>query len=518
MPVERWFRRSLIAFVIAFAFLNFSENTADLDLWGHVLFGHRLLATGQLPQIDPYSWTAGATPWINHELIAEIALAWVHKLAGGSGIFFLMLAFGLGTFAMAIRLGSERLDSSQRIVTLLLGFLAAPQIAFGFAARPQMFTALFLVLMIWIVRRMHEGKWWMSAWLVPMFVLWVNAHGGVIAAVVLMWIIAGATTFERIAQKQFDWKKLVWLWAAAFLVTACLPVNPWGGAFVSWLIGSVTWLRPQIEEWQPAAATLNNAGFFAIIALAVVAFAFSKRQRPLWEIAVCAALAVASLRSVRHTPLFCLAAVAILPAHLADAASRLKETTAALRESFAKPAMQTILAIAFAVAAVATLWASLTRGKEHPFTMEAPRSQYPFSAIAFIRDHDLRGNMINYFDWGELCLWELPDCRPSIDGRLDTCYSHALIDAHWNFYSGKALASDVLDIAKADFVLMPHLDGAKSLSQQAGWMVAYADPIAVVIVRDAARFPKLAKLELPVVAGKSAVQGRVSFPEELNRR
>ena len=42
----------------------------------------------------------------------------------------------------------------------------------------------------------------------------------------------------------------------------------------------------------------------------------------------------------------------------------------------------------------------------------------------FIRDHQLRGRMVTYFDWGEYAIWHLsPRVRVSLDGRRETVYS-----------------------------------------------------------------------------------------------
>ncbi len=63
----RW---AFVVCVICLAIFQFSENTTDIDLWGHVLFGEQLLHTGHLARTDPYSWTANGQPWVNHETIA----------------------------------------------------------------------------------------------------------------------------------------------------------------------------------------------------------------------------------------------------------------------------------------------------------------------------------------------------------------------------------------------------------------------------------------------------------------
>jgi hypothetical protein len=145
--------------------------------------------------------------------------------------------------------------------------------------------------------------------------------------------------------------------------------------------------------------------------------------------------------------------------------------------------------------------------------MEAPRDQYPVGAVKFIRQYEIKGNMLAFFDWGEMVLWELPDCSPSIDGRLDTCYSRNVIAAHWNFYNGQSVDTNALNISQADVALLPmKLVGAVNLSKVPGWKTVYVDFLAVVLVRDVERFPKLAGLNLPVKESEKAIRGREPFP------
>jgi hypothetical protein len=152
--------------------------------------------------------------------------------------------------------------------------------------------------------------------------------------------------------------------------------------------------------------------------------------------------------------------------------------------------------------------------KEHPLTMEVPRSQYPLSAIAFIRAHDLRGNLLVFFDWGELCLWELPECAVSIDGRWETCYPRELIPEHWKFYNDEPVDGKILDIGKADLALLPaNLAGRRRWPANPDGRRFIMTALAVVLVREPRRYPKLALEKLPEAGPPDAAKGRAPFPD-----
>ncbi|MFZ0828676.1 MAG: hypothetical protein WAO02_14755 [Verrucomicrobiia bacterium] len=518
-------RRAFCLCVLCLAVFQFSENTADPDLWAHVLFGKHFLQTGALMKTDPYSWTANGHEWINHEVVAEIALGGVHRLLGGTGLLLLKMAVGLLTFGIALSIAAGQMSRSTRVVAWAFGALAVVEISFGFAARPQIFSALALAVQFWITREIHRGRCRWALALPPLFVLWINTHGGVLAGDFLLFVTAAATTAQWFLKQrgpaairsgldtELSPRVVVTLWISAAVTTASLLLNPWGIGLIRWLIGSVLWLRPEIGEWNSAELGWDHAAFFLCAVLAVGAFLLSRRPRSLWQIAVMAVLGVMAFRSVRHTPLFCIAALAFVPPHLADVLQRFRAHFRRWEELGQQPGARNILTAIFVFASIGILAAAFTLHKERAWTMEVPRQQYPVAAVQFIREHGLRGNLVVFFDWGEMCLWELPDSRVSLDGRLDTCYPRAVITAHWKFYNAEPAAGTALDLERADYALLPaNLPGALALVKQHGWQAAYLDNLAVVLVKKPAQFLKLDGLTLPIQGNPQETRGRAAFP------
>jgi len=519
-------RRAFVFCVICLAVSQFSENTADPDLWGHVLYGRDFLQSGQLTRTEPYSWTAPGHEWVNHEILAEAAMALSFRALGGTGLLLLKMAAGLATFFIALSIATKRLDGKARLVAWALGAVAVVEISFGFAARPQIFTALALAVEFWILWEVHRGKWIWALALPPLFALWINTHGGVLAGTLVLVAAAAATSSEHVLKKlapdfigsrfeeQATSKTALWLWLFTILSALALLANPYGVELIRWLVGSVRWMRPEISEWNPALPGWDHAAFFFCVALAAAAFVFSRRPRQFWEIAVIVLLAAMALRSVRNTPLFCIAALAFVPPHLADTLDRFQDHFRRLTELGHHPVGQKIFAALLLFASTGIVAVTFTLHKERAWTMEIPRRQYPVAAVQFIQQHELHGKLLVFFDWGEMCLWELPDSRVSIDGRLDTCYPPGVIAAHWKFYNAEPFDSAALDVNRADFALLPsRLAGALALAKQDGWQGVYFDNLAVVLVKNPNQFPKLAGLKLPVEGDTDATEGRAALPD-----
>lgn len=522
---------AFIVAVVCLAVFQFSENTADPDLWSHVFFGRQLVQTGKPTEIDHNSWTAYALPSFDHEYLGEAVFALAHMALGGTGLLLLKMLVGMLTFGIALSIAIKNLDSKNMLVAWAFGALAVVEISFGFAARPQVFTALSLAVELWILCKIHSGKWQWAFALPPLFALWFNLHGGALAGLIVLFIAAAASSAQTLLTQFIPATKALRLtsptlpqaipalWISAIVSAATVVLNPHGFELARWLVESVLWLRPQIQEWNPARLDWNHAAFFCCAAIAAMAFIASRRPRQLWEIAVLAFLFLVAFRSVRNTPLFCIAALALVPPHLADVLQRFRQHFQRFEELFESPPMRRAFTVIVVLISAGIIGATFTLHKKHFWTMEVPRSEYPVAAIQFIQQHDLHGNMLAFFDWGEMSIWDLPDTKVSIDGRLDSVYPPAVITAHWKLYNGDSFDTNVLNLVKADYALLPsNLAGSQALVSKGRWQAVYYDDLAVVLVRNPSQFSKLAGLKLPVQGDQSATQGRDPFPNHLPAR
>ncbi|HEY4300231.1 MAG TPA: hypothetical protein VGM73_05125 [Candidatus Didemnitutus sp.] len=518
-PAAGFFRWGLVAAVAAFAWLRFSDNIADNDLWGHVLYGERNLAAGAIERTDPFSWTATGQPWINHEVLAEIALGGAHRVGGATGLWLLMIALSAATVLWALRQGAAG-DTDQRWAAVLLLGASVNFIALGCAARPQLFTLLALVALFSALRGFFGGRLAAGSMLPPLFALWANAHGGFLAGLLVL-VVAAVSEIALLVVPRLagaipfappSWRP-GWMRIAATTVISILAValNPWGLGLLRWTIASVALARPHITEWQPMALNAGNAAFFIVLVLSAAGWIVSRRPRRLWEAAALALLAAMAVASRRHAPLFGLANLILTPRHLADAFDRIRGRIASLRRLAVQPAFQWVTGIALAAAAISSVRASMAAPREHPWSIEVPRDEYPVAAIAFIRAQHLNGNMLTFFDWGQQVIWELPDNPVSFDGRLDTVYSPEIMEAHWALSAGQRI-TPALHLERARVALLPTESGGIDLLRAAGWKLLYRDPLASVLVPGRAASPGHAADIPPVFLGAPAVSGRVLFP------
>lgn len=463
-------RLVLHALWIATALRLLLPSAADPDLWGHLLFGS-LLLQGTLPAVNGFAYTAADHPWINHEILAEVAMAAVWNVGGAPGLIALKVVVGLATLWIVWRTAERR--SGDPTAACLATILAAAVMLPGFMIRPQLFTLLFLAATLAVLARADyrpRGRVWL---LLPLAVVWTNTHGGVLAGVGLAGAGMAAGLAARLWRGAADARDVGATALFVALLGSTLVANPYGLELVRFLVLDVTPGVP-ITEWAPVALGDLSFPLFKLLLVAVaVGVLRGAAVRPA-EAAVVALTAGAALLHRRHIPLFAIAAAPLLAALLAEAlrvaASRVP--LRALRVGLAGAA-----ALQIALATVAGVQA---RGRivVDPWT-------YPVQALRFLAQNGIGGNVALPFRWGEYALWSLPPgSRVAVDGRFTTAYPEALLATVWEFMRGgpewEALLTDYpTDVVVADRRQAP----AHLLRSHAEWQYVYSDPVSVIFLR-----------------------------------
>src|ERR1035437_8655178 len=73
-------------FYCLFLFQGYQKLFRDSDAGWHIRTGEAILATGNLPRTDPYSFTRGGQPWFAWEWMADVAVGAIHRTFGLKGV------------------------------------------------------------------------------------------------------------------------------------------------------------------------------------------------------------------------------------------------------------------------------------------------------------------------------------------------------------------------------------------------------------------------------------------------
>jgi len=155
-----------------------SAMLQDPGSFWHLVGGQKILAAGQVPRVDSFSFTAAGRPWIDDQWLAECGMAAVYEIAGWDALLLASVSLLAGLYAwIGVRMFRAGLHPLLLGVLLALALLAgSPQ----FHVRPVILSIVLLAVVdAWLVDVEAGRAPFRRLWLlVPLFILWTNLHGG----------------------------------------------------------------------------------------------------------------------------------------------------------------------------------------------------------------------------------------------------------------------------------------------------------------------------------------------------
>jgi hypothetical protein len=410
-----------------------------------VRFGIDILTTGELPDVDPYSFTQDR-PWTNHEWLSELFLGAAWQWGGTPGLTLLKALLALAALFIVWRAHRDA-DLGWRIAAVAAAAAFTAQITS--THRPQLWSLAGLAMLTaWLPAHGPRRPWLLFL----LFCVWANAHGGWIVglAVVSTWGLAEVIT-DRSALGA--WAIAVGLSIAGTLAT------PYGWRLWAFMFETVGLSRPHIEDWRP----LWQVGpakwlLWALIAAWGSWFVSRLPRHRLATALVLIALAAGGVRVIRIVPLFGIATVVLLAP--AVAAWRPRRPLTPLQPGEERIAAG-IIAVGCAAAAV---WI----GRSTITCIGRDDNRMPDPSIVRALSAAPPGRMVTFFNWGEYLLWHLgPEIKVSMDGRRETVYSDRRLQEHDDILFGRPEGLALLETWRPEYVWLP-----ASSTVTRGWLVS----------------------------------------------
>lgn len=467
--------------VLVFCIQVFSDNKADVDLWGNVGFVKALPWSAGFHNTNTFSFTEPDHPWTNHEWLAQYLLFITYERLGNTGLLVIKIILGLCVVFLINR--SMKDDCRSRAIRFLYLMLIISTIGYGFSTRPHHFTYLMYALFLFLLKQ-HGNNSLVTLLLMPTLgLLWANLHGAFFLGAVLLGAYTVLETVKVYYFRESNQSRnhLVILLATIVLFVAATFVNPYGLKLWGFILQSAVKTRPYLSEWamfNPLKDFYTHIDFMVLALITFLAVCFSQRRKDITWTGILIFSFIAAVLMRRNIPLFAITVGFAAPRHVENAAGGIvSRVLGRIPEKILVPLL--------AVFILLSVYYCATFNKTNPLEIEIPTGKFPVDTVAFMRKHQISGNALVFFDWAEYCIWKLyPDCSVFLDGRFRSAYSLRTINDYFNFlYLGKNW-DNALNHYPADIVLIHRGNPVyEKMLVMPGWKPAYQSRFAGLFLK-----------------------------------
>jgi hypothetical protein len=488
----------------------------DFDVWYHLAAGRLMAHTWRWPMTNTFAFTTPLHPWVDVHWVFQLLLYGVWVVGGATGAILLTSVLVLAT--VTVLYADARRFAPPSLVALLLTValvVASPR----FVPRPELLTFFLLAIFLWLLDDYpHCGR--AIYFLVPLQILWMNAHGTVPIGVVLVgcyWLGATLAFLPALPSgwraatvcTRTEWRRLTIV--LALVALACLA-TPWGvaGALLPLdLLPAVTGgslLSSRIGEFRPP----FQAGFglplaytwVGLLVLSGLAFAMNVSRVHLGRLFTVLVFGYLSTQALRNVALFAWMAV---PATAANVGSLVARRAARQSATLADPRRGTRVGVAsprpdssllvrvgegaviaitsLLIAIVVTNQLSKWLGVEREFGLGISKLHAPIDALRFADTVGIEGNPFNDFASGGYLAWaRFPRDRVFVDGRTQA-YPDDFFRFYFNVMDDPEQWPTVVARFAPDYALLYHVWSnrfplVRYLNAGHGWTLVYYDEIA----------------------------------------
>lgn len=379
--LKRWLKWPVwVTFPLIFAmFAWHGVRSLDPDFGWHLKAGEHFVQNG-VPKTDVFTYTASDFPWVDHEWLSDILVYLIHEV-GGYVLLALVFA-ALWTLALWL-VGRRALGP----VVAIAALAALPYSG----VRAITWSVLGLALVIKIFAAKNQ-RW---RWIMPILImLWANVHGGFIVGL-------GYIAYQAIMKRSGP---LVLIGLISLCATL---VNVYGLEIYTeiWRTMADRSLHTSIVEWKSLVFSWSLLPFLVLYG---VGWLYEKGKWYWRAVRIENFFLLASISAQRNWPLFAVAAL--------ERTSDSMRTIARTIPAKLKRAQRNVLL------AIGIGFAGLTAYGVYDTGIlligSSDGESYPSAAVDYLREHPCPGNLFNDYNYGGYLIWQLPQQKVYIDGRM----------------------------------------------------------------------------------------------------
>lgn len=463
----------------ALGFAMFNDTDA---LW-HIAAGDLIREKGELPQTDPWSYTAGDYRWLNIAWAWDVIFSWLHEKLTWHG----PVAVNACLLAAIITLiyTNCALRSGMAYVAFLVTCTAMSMMVLSL--RPlqvsHCMTTLWFLMLGQIFRSPSARMRWLMAF-PPLMLVWVNMHGGFMMGLVLL----SAFFIQAWLTKQRSLAMHTGL--ATVLCAIAILCTPYGIDIVEATRRPLSTVANEIIlEWQPFTWSDTNLALRVFLGLYLLLLPVRGIAMLPCEKALALLWCVLSFTANRYLTLFAiLAAPQVASAVATLLRGRIKEADVCAKWHLGQKNFATTCLM---LAAWTTVILPTPYGARLFSNQESPLATLN-EEIGFIEEHAEGARLLTHFNLGAIIAYETRGRLPIfVDPRTETAFPPQVLADYVAFHQGKQGWEDIFRRYNITAVILPNHQGLdkvndsifERMQELSGWKASFTGKTATVFLK-----------------------------------
>ncbi|MFO1243457.1 MAG: hypothetical protein U1E36_09745 [Rickettsiales bacterium] len=459
----------------------------DGDTGWHIKAGEWIWRYREVPITDPWSFTAGDTPWYNISWLFDLALALLHQVGGLTLLYILTIAAYGFIGAILVRQALNR-GAGFLSILLVFAFCGAPILAQVALCRPQMLSAYFVLASLYVFSKDRESVSWKRLSLLPLIMaLWVNVHGGFL----ILPVMFACFLIEALVAK--DKVRIRRILIIGVLTALAMLLNPYGYHIAEATLRSLqSVMKANIIEWRGVSFG-NDYHYAFFLLLFIIGFRPLDKSIPLAEKLFALTVLFLTLASIRHGLVLAVATMPSVAVGLTRSfyesaiGERIKSKDADFFADMVKPKVSSAAAIACFLLIFALVLPT-TRTLLAPNAASLAEGKTPERALYYMEANYANTRWLNEYGAGGLLIYYgAPEFKVAIDGRADTAYPRAYLKEYLGFSEAWGLGRRSQEFIKKykieGIVVATDAKLTKYLRRNIRWKRVYRDKDFTVFVK-----------------------------------
>ena len=422
------------------------ETPYDPDFGWHYKYGEYFFQNGKLLKENIFSYTYPDYEWVSSYWIPQILIYISYHFLGNTVPAFLAsLIFSVILFLL-LKNYSDDLFSISFVFLLIIFSLKS----FVITVRPLYFSTLFLLLLMSILLKKNNNKNYIPL----IFLIWANTHADFLLGLFVLGVYCTDNFLKITSAPSPNFKKITspfknrvylttyfnslkkyfgeliknkntssilvnnfWILAASIVATL---INPYGFKLWAVLIKELNQpFRSFVREWLPP----QNINFLSSISNIFISMGLifsilpykNTNEEHRWNRFIIIFFYILGIKSVYFSRISIISASFLVLKNIEmikkDVSPIIKNKLKNI-PSFTPTVFLLFLSGFTTNVFVNNFFLSLNL-KEW-----SVKKNYPYEAVSYIKSNPIEGNMLNDYSWGGYLIWQLPEYKTFIDGRM----------------------------------------------------------------------------------------------------